>query len=100
MIKDSLSTDLTMGDAFGHFIIWGLLSFTIVGLFFWPYAFVKLILGSMIINGRRVECNLPLGSQIGHIAQWMLICLITFGLAFPFYVFGVFRTAINKSALR
>ena len=99
-MKNAISTDLTMGDFLGHIIIWAFLSITIVGVFFWPYAFAKLILGSLIVNGRRVECNLSLGTQVGHIVQWMLISCFTLGLALPFYIFGVIRTAINKCELQ
>ena len=97
--SNQISTNLTMIQVLGFLILWTILSLTIIGLFFWPYAFAKLILNSMVIEGRKVECDLNLSEQIGHIFQWIVICICTLSFSYPFYVFGVMRTAINRSRL-
>lgn len=103
----NLKTELTMTGVLGHFIIWLLISVITlgVGLFFWPYAAAKLILNATEIqdsNGLRVgrlECSISAGTQIGHIVLWLLLTVITFGIAYPFYIFGVARTAINETRI-
>ena len=97
----------SMMDILGHIIIWTIISIITlgIGLFFWPYAATKLIIGSLVLydnNNAKVgklKCDLSAGSQIGHIFLWILITVITLGLAFPFYLFGVVRTALNKTEI-
>ncbi len=99
--------NLTMMDVLGHLIIWILISIVTfgIGLFFWPYASAKLIINAIELEDRtrssvgRLECQLGAGQQIGHILLWILLSLITLGLAYPFYFFGVVRTAIDRTRI-
>ena len=94
-----VSTQLTMGEVLGHFVIWALIScFTLgIGLLFWPYAAAKMILDSMVIDGHKMRCGLSISESIGHIILWGILIVVTMGLAAPFYFFGVVRTAINRT---
>ena len=99
-----LRTTLTMGEVLGHVVIWLLLSIITlgVGLFFWPYAAMRMILNSIEVytetrGFRRCKCELGFSEQVGHIIIWLVISICTAGLAYPFYVFGVARTAINRT---
>jgi len=102
-----VKADFSMMDVVGHIIIWTIISIITfgIGLFFWPYAASKLLINSVDIydgSDQRVghlKCNLSAGQQIGHIILWFFITLITFGLAFPFYLFGIVRTAINQTEI-
>lgn len=102
-----IKVGFTMTDVLGHIIIWIIVSLVTfgIGLFFWPYSAAKLIINDVIIYDNsdkkvgKLQCNLSAGQQVGHIILWLLISLITFGLAFPFYLFGVFRTAINQTEI-
>lgn len=102
-----LAVGFTMMDIFGHFIIWTIISLITfgIGLFFWPYAAIKLIVNNITIYDNsdsrvgKLQCNVSAGQQVGHIILWILITAITFGLAFPFYLFGVARTVINQTEI-
>ncbi len=99
--------NLTMMDVLGHLIIWILISIVTfgIGLFFWPYASAKLIINAIELEDRtrssvgRLECQLSAGQQIGHILLWILLSIITLGVAYPFYIFGVVRTAIDRTRI-
>ncbi|MCY3993362.1 MAG: hypothetical protein OXF50_19210 [Caldilineaceae bacterium] len=99
--------NLTMMDVLGHLIIWLLISLVTfgIGLFFWPYASAKLIINAIELEDRtrssvgRLECQLSVGQQIGHIILWIILSIITFGIAYPFYFFGVVRTAIDRTRI-
>ena len=102
-----IQADFTMMDVLGFIVIWALLSLITlgIGLFFLPYAMAKFIINSITIydnEDRRVgklSCNLSAGKQIGHLILWLFLTLITVGIAYPFYVFGVFRTALNDTEI-
>ncbi len=90
-----------MTDILGHLVIWAVISlFTAgIGLLFWPYAAAKLVLNSIVIDGRQIKCEIDLGKQVGHMILWAVLIVCTAFIAFPFYIFGVVRTSINVSKL-
>ena len=102
-----INVGFTMMDVLGHVIIWTILSIITFGiaLFFWPYAAAKLIINSLTLYDStdnkvgRLHCDLSAGQQVGHVILWIFITVITAGLAFPFYLFGVFRTALNQTEI-
>ena len=102
-----LRLDLDAFTMIGHVILWFLLALVTAGfgLLIIPYAAAKLILNSIIITdefGRasaRLRCNIGLSDQIGHIVIWLLLMLLTGGLAGLCYLFGVAHFAINRTEL-
>ena len=94
-------TKLTGMEILGHLIIWIIISiFTLgIGALFSPYATAKLILDSIVIEKRTISCDLGAGDQIVHIIIWVVLILLTGGLAFPFWVIDVWRKAINASRI-
>ena len=102
-----IGVGFTMMDVLGHVIMWTIISIITfgVGLFFWPYASSKFIINSLTLYDNadarigKLRCNLSASSQIGHIILWVFISIITAGLAFPFYLFGVVRTALNNTEI-
>ena len=99
--------NLTMLDVLGHLIIWLILSIITlgIGLFFWPYASAKMIINAIEIEDRsrsslgRLQCDVSFGQQIGHILLWILLTIVTLGIAYPFYIFGVARKVINETRI-
>ena len=106
MSTASVKSNLSMLDVFGHIIIWLVVCVLTlgIGLLFWPYSAVKLVLNSMVLESKdgtgRVRCELSLGSSIGHLILWAILIVCTFGIAYPFYIFGVARTAIDKATVQ
>ena len=96
-----LQSRLSFSDILGHFVVWIILTVLTGGLilFFYPYAFFRFILNSLVIDNHRVRCDINIGSQIGHIVLWFFLSIITFGLALPFYVFSVWREAVSNAVL-
>ena len=106
MSTASVKSNLSMLDVFGHIIIWLVVCVPTlgIGLLFWPYSAVKLVLNSMVLESKdgtgRGQCELSLGSSIGHLILWAILIVCTFGIAYPFYIFGVARTAIDKATVQ
>lgn len=102
-----IQVNFTMMDVLGHIIIWLILSLVTLGIagFFWPYAAIKLVINNLELqdpSGARIgrlSCSLSAGQQIGHILLWLLLTVITAGLAYPFYLFGIVRTAFNQTEI-
>lgn len=45
----------------------------------------------------KLKCNLSFFDSLGFIIGWMLLSIITFGLATPFFVFSLIKYVINRS---
>lgn len=99
-----IEADISIGSILGHTIIWVLLTLVTFGIaiFFYPYAFAQLVINRCTLidsTGRRLRlrCELNVFGQIWHILLWALLSLITFGIAFFFYLFKVFNYALNNT---
>lgn len=100
-------TQLSIFQVIGHVVIWLIIAtFTLgIGALFWPYAAAKLILESIVMTDEagdpsaRLRCNMGLGEQIGHIVIWLVLIVLTGGLAGLCYLFGVAHFAINRTEL-
>lgn len=99
-------SNLSMAGVLGHIIVWILIVLVTfgVGIFFWPYAAMKLVLNSIEVHSgagiQRCHCDLGFSEQLGHILIWAIISVLTVGIAYPFYIYGVARTAINRTEVR
>ena len=100
-------TQLTVFQVIGHVVIWLIIvACTLgIGVLFWPYAAAKLILESIIMTDEagnpsaRLSCNMGWGEQIGHSVLWLVLMVVTGGLAGLCYLFGVAHFAINRTEL-
>ena len=100
-------TQLSIFQVVGHVVIWLIIATVTLGIgaLFWPYAAAKLILESMVISDEtgqpsaRLRCKLGLGEQIGHIVIWLVLMVLTGGLAGFCYLFGVAHFVINRTEL-
>ncbi len=97
--------DIRALDILGHGLLWIVIIILTLGLglFFFPYSFSKFILNrtTLEVGGvtRGVRCELDAASQLGHIVLWVLLTIVTLGLAYPFYVYKVWGLAISRSRL-
>lgn len=103
--RGSVEIDLTLTDAIGHAVLWVIVSIVTlgIGLFFFPYAFAKYILNRMYIldgDGKRIgrlRCDVDIASQLGHIILWLILAVVTLGLAYVVYVYRVWTFTLNKT---
>lgn len=102
-----LKGNIGVMDIILHLIVWLLIIVCTAGfaIMFYPYGLAK-----FLINGASVEdpaigkvyqmnCNIGFFEQIGNIILWLIIVLVTCGLAYPFYLFKVFNFALNRSEI-
>ena len=101
-----VEAQVSFGDILGHCVLWLIISLVTfgIGLFFYPYSFAKLIINRTYIwdhEGKRcrLRCDLNAGDQLGHIIIWLILSVVTVGLAFPFYLYKVWNAALNKSII-
>lgn len=92
-------------DILGHGLMWIIIILITLGLgaFFYPYSFAKFVLNRSSLSTesgpRQVTCNLDLSGQIGHAFLWLLLTIVTLGLAYPFYFYKVWGLAIRHSSV-
>lgn len=99
-----IEANISLGSIFVHGLVWILVSIITfgIGLMFFPYSFAKLVINRCYIwnaegQRARLQCDLDIFSQIGHILLWTLLTLVTFGLAFPFYLYRVWNFVLNNT---
>lgn len=98
-----LRCDLGLGDMVAQVLIWVLLSIVTFGLalFFLPYYMIRLPINrtSLIAeDGRevgRLQVDVAFGDILGHLLVWLLLTIVTFGLAYIVYWYFVFRKLMN-----
>ena len=102
-----MRSDLTIAQVFGHVVIWVIIATITVGIggLFWPYAAGKMILESIVITDEfgqstaRLQCRVKFGEQLGHAILWLILILVTGGIAALGYSFAVAHTLINRTEL-
>lgn len=101
-----IEANISVGSIIGHVVIWAVIIIVTLGLgvFFYPYAFAKFLINQCTVvdsygHRSRLQCELNIASQLGHIIIWGLLSLVTFGIAFLFYTFKVFNYALNSTKI-
>ena len=102
-----LRSDFSIGDTIGHVIIWVLLTIVTLGLALvvFPYYFNRAVLNrTKVIDsaGNEIgylDCRFNLGSSIGHVIIWLILIIVTLGIAAFFYVYRVLRVVINETRI-
>ncbi len=102
-----LAVELTLAEIIGHAVLWLVISLVTlgIGLFFYPYSLAKTVLNKTVIldeNERRVgrlQCELTLSSQLGHIILWLIISVITLGLGYVVYLYKVWTFALQNTRI-
>ena len=99
--------DFSIGEAIGSFIIWILLTIVTLGLasFVAPYYVLSAIINKTWIideNGRKLaqlQVNFTLAEIVGHAVIWVLLALVTLGLAIIVYYYMVAKKVLNRTKI-
>jgi len=102
-----LSCQIPFWEMVGHIILWVLLSIITLGIgaFFFVYSVQKMVINHTdVVNRRgervgRLRCDFSVTSSIGHVLLWVLLTIVTLGLALPFYIYRVNRVVTSASEL-
>lgn len=106
-VATRLRCDFGIAESIGQVIIWILLTIVTLGLalMIFPYYFNKAVLNRTEVidaNGTaigRLNCSFNLASSIGHVIIWILLILVTFGLAGFLYAYRVIRVLLNETRI-
>ncbi len=106
-IKYRIRVTWSMGEIIVYALLWALLIIVTFGIaaFFAPYAWAAKVLNGCEVYDRDnqvlgvLKVDLAISDQIVHIILWILLTLITFGIAAPIYYFGVARTVIDNTQI-
>jgi uncharacterized membrane protein YjgN (DUF898 family) len=98
-----LKCDFSVGEAIGQLIIWILLSIITLGLalFVLPYYFVKAPINrTSLVDGTgrkvaRLHVDVGFGDILGHALVWLLLTIMTLGLAYLVYWPAVIKRVLN-----
>lgn len=100
-----LRCDIGFWEMVGHIVLWVVVTILTVGIgaFFFIYSIQKMVINhTVMINRRgdeiaRLRCEFSVVSSIGHVLLWILLTIVTVGLAFPFYIYRVNRVVMNET---
>ena len=104
-VSGRIEAQITFGEILGHAVLWLLIIIVTLGIgfFFYPYSFSKFVINRtyIVTNNQQMKlvCDLDVASQIGHIIGWMHLTLITFGIAYPFYLYKTWNFALNHTRI-
>ena len=99
--------DFGIGDSIGHLIIWILLTIVTLGLalFVFPYYLISAIVNkttAMSSDGTEagaLRSNITLASVVGNAFIWILLTIVTFGLAYFVYFYRVVRIVLSDTTI-
>ncbi|KKB85894.1 hypothetical protein VW29_05225 [Devosia limi DSM 17137] len=102
-----LKCDFGITETIGQVIIWFLLTIVTLGiaLIVFPYYFNRVVLNrTEVLDDRgvaigRLNCRFDLGSSLGHVIIWILLIIVTLGIAAFFYAYRVIRVLLNDTRI-
>ena len=108
MLGQKFGCDYTVGEAIGQLIIWIVLVIVTLGLalFVLPYYFLKAPLNRTYVVDRdgtvisRVSVEVGFADILGHALVWLLLTIVTFGLAYLIYWPAVIKRLMNAVELK
>lgn len=91
----------------GHLVLWLLLIIVTLGIgaFFFVYSLQKFVINHTYLVDRRDEpvgrlrCEYGVASSIGHVILWILLSIVTLGIAFFFYIYRVNRVVMEETTI-
>ncbi len=97
--------DFSVGDAIGNMILWVILIIVTLGLaaFVFPYYLPKAIISKTTVLGHdgseigQLKCDLTLGTMIGNAVIWVILTIITLGLAYFVCIYRVLRVVLMET---
>lgn len=103
-----LKCDFSVTEAIIQLILWILLSVMTFGLalFILPYYFVKAPLNSCTLIDPagnavgKVNVEVTFDAILGHALIWLLLTIVTFGLAYLIYWPAVIKRLLNAATIR
>lgn len=103
-----LKCDFSVSEGIGTVIIWVLLTIVTLGLalFVAPYYIFKAPINRTSLIGPdgvamgRLHVDVHLSEVIGHAVIWLLLSIITLGLALIVYQFAVIKRLLNGVEVR
>ncbi|SMC66424.1 DUF6693 family protein [Primorskyibacter flagellatus] len=108
MLGNRFSCEFTVGEAIGQLLIWIVLSIVTLGLalFVLPYYFIKAPMNrTYVLDGEgariaRVSVEVAFFDILGHALVWLLLTIVTFGLAYLVYWPAVIKRLLNAVELK
>lgn len=100
-----LKCEFGVADAIGSVVIWVLLTIVTLGLaaFVAPYYLFSAVVNKTALvdeSGRRLgqfKVNFTLAEIIGHAVIWILLAIVTLGLALIVYYYMVLRKVLDRT---
>lgn len=104
MLGASFKCEFSVGEAIGQLVIWVLLSIVTLGLalFVLPYYFVKAPVNRTYVLDRdgakiaRLQTDVAFVDILGHALVWLLLTVVTLGLAYLIYWPAVIKRVLNS----
>lgn len=103
MVGSRIRCEFSVGEAIGQLIIWILLSIVTFGLalFVLPYYFVKAPVNRSYLVDKdgvtvgRLSVDVAFADILGHALVWLLLTIVTLGLAYFIYWPAVIKRILN-----
>lgn len=100
-------SEFTVAEAIGQVILWFILGVLTLGFafFVFPYYVQKVVTNKVyVVNGKgetigRLRCDVNLGQAIGHAFIWMLLTIITLGIAALIYAYKLTSYAMQNTVI-
>lgn len=97
--------DYGLMEALGYIIIWIIISIITfgIGAFFAIYYFYKSVINKTYVLNRkgervgRLNCDLGFAEIVGHVILWVILTIVTLGIAAFFYIFRTLRLCMNRT---
>ena len=91
----------------GHLVLWLVLIVVTLGIgaFFFGYSLQKMVINHTEVLTRagepvgRLKCEYSVASSIGHVLLWILLTVVTLGIAFIFYMYRVSRVVMDETTI-
>ncbi len=103
MLGKNLKCEFSLSEAIGQLVIWIILSIVTLGLalFVLPYYFIKAPINrTYVVDGdgakiAKLDVQVNFGDILGHALVWLLLTIVTLGLAYLVYWPAVIKRLLN-----
>jgi uncharacterized membrane protein YjgN (DUF898 family) len=100
-----LKCSFSIVESIGSVVLWIILTIVTLGLalIVFPYYLNRAVLNKTELldgSGRpigRLNCTFNVGHSIGHVILWVLLIIVTLGLASFLYAYRVIRVVLNET---
>lgn len=101
--------DFGIGDSIGHVLIWVLLTIVTFGLalFVFPYYLMKAVVNETTVLASdgitelgKLKCEISLSTAVGNAFLWVVLTIVTLGLAYFVYFYRVMRIVFSATTIQ